>query len=119
MKTFAISLASLFATMASAEDLFSRHLQDKEYQHMEAVKDFAKYGDCIALGPAYGVEAAHYVESDIQFAQQVREELRGANNGEEEGKINANFVMDVNQRYFDKDGEMIAQEVKMSYGNLF
>ena len=32
-------------------------------------------GDCIGLGPSYG-KPGNYIQSDIQFAQQVRDDFR-------------------------------------------
>ena len=55
-------------------------------------------GDCLGVGPSYGLVGS-YIQSDMQFAQQVRQDIRTYGTSMK-GKIDGDIDMNVYARFF-------------------
>ena len=79
-------------------------------------------GDCIGLGPSYG-KPGNYIQSDIQFAQQVRDDFRfflsqqsGELASEADMKIYAHmFILQLR----NSANKVMASELRIDYSDVF
>lgn len=71
------------------------------------------FGDCIGLSPKVYGNTGPYVQSDMQFAQQVVEDFRAFDGrGFNEASIMSELSMAVATRYFASPGEgMVASQL--------
>ena len=121
MKTFCTVL--LCATLAGARDLQSNSSGPSNQN-----EQYLTFGDCIGLSPIiFGKEGA-YVQSDIQFAQQVRDDFRDFDFSSK-GDIIEDLSMDLMTRFFvresagpEEDPELVdltmaASEIHLELGS--
>jgi len=88
---------------------------------------FDFFGDCIGLSPIIFGEEDAYVQSDMQFAQQVQEEIREYSDHLDTGEIDANISMDLMSRFFirestsaegEVESKMVASEIHLEVSSV-
>lgn len=86
-----------------------------------AAHSYDFFGDCIGLSPQIYGNVGPYVQSDMQFAQQVVEDIRAFDGrGFNEDTLMSELSMAVGTRFFytPQDG-MVASQLIVDYGMQF
>lgn len=117
MQSFAAAVVSL-AAIASAQD------SDPNWSSVE----FDMMGYCIGFSPKVYGDQGLYVQSDVQFAQQVADDIMTFHGEGFAETLESLFAMDVGARFFvseggvdpASDGQYIAASgLHMNYGRKF
>ena len=93
---------SFFATLGCTRRLESvGDVQSNRIQKDVDLNEFKMFGDCIGLSPIIFGKEGPYIQSDIQFAQQIRDDFRDFENRRlQKGEMIEDLSMDLMSRFF-------------------
>ena len=106
--------AAIFAAVTTAQKSGMQNLDDDIWMRgdIETTADFEGdmhsydfFGDCIGLSPiVFGTEG-QYVQSDMQFAQQVQDDIRNYSDHIRTGVLDPSIAMELMSRFYVRDDQ--------------
>ena len=87
------------------------------------IPSFDVFGDCIGLSPIIFGKEGPYVQSDMQYAQQVQVDIRSMQHARENGLLKSEVALELMTRFYAQDGadgtqKVVASEIHLEEDNL-